>query len=97
MAIVIYPLAIVIHFVVSKMDLQASKLAYLLNFLSLLDLTMAKLDLMVNKLHMTELINFLLMKNLNLVLKLVIAVLNLDCKLDLLVNKLKILIYRKMG
>lgn len=97
MAIVIYQLAIVIHFVVSMMDLQASKLAYLLNFLSLLDLTMAKLDLMVNKLHMTELINFLLMKNLNLVLKLVIAVLNLDCKLDLLVNKLKILVYRKMG
>lgn len=97
MAIVIYQLVIVIHFVVSKMDLQASKLAYLLNFLSLLDLTMAKLDLMVNKLHMTELINFLLMKNLNLVLKLVIAVLNLDCKLDLLVNKLKILVYRKMG
>lgn len=97
MAIVIYQLAIVIHFVVSMMDLQASKLAYLWNFLSLLDLTMAKLDLMVNKLHMTELINFLLMKNLNLVLKLVIAVLNLDCKLDLLVNKLKILVYRKMG
>lgn len=97
MAIVIYQLAIVIHFVVSKMDLQASKLAYLLNFLSLLDLTMAKLDLMVNKLHMTELINFLLMKNLNLVLKLVIAVLSLDCKLDLLVNKRKILVYRKMG
>lgn len=97
MAIVIYQLAIVIHFVVSMMDLQASKLEYLLNFLSLLDLTMAKLDLMVNKLHMTELINFLLMKNLNLVLKLVIAVLNLDCKLDLLVNKLKILVYRKMG
>lgn len=97
MAIVIYQLAIVIHFVVSMMDLQASKLAYLLNFLSLLDLTMAKLDLMVNKLHMTEPINFLLMKNLNLVLKLVIAVLNLDCKLDLLVNKLKILVYRKMG